>query len=68
MHMDALRVAAVIAALVVSANGAAAQAQPAPAPPQRITASAADSVGCNSVEKPLSAGGASIVPDTPGQP
>ena len=67
MHMDALRIAALIAALVVSMNGAAAQApaQPPPSPPRTVAAT--DLTGCNSVEKPLSAGGASIVPDTIGQ-
>jgi hypothetical protein len=74
MHMGALRVAALIAALVVSVNGAAAQAPappqapaPAQAPAPRGISPAAETSGCNTVEKPLSAGGATIVPETGGQ-
>jgi hypothetical protein len=60
----ALRAAA-IAMLLSFAGSACAQA---PVQPPRMTATPADAVsGCNIVEKPLSAGGASIVPDTPGQ-
>jgi hypothetical protein len=61
----ALHAAAILLTLMPSG---AALAQAAPAQPQRLTASTADATGCNTVEKPLSAGGASIVPDTPGQP
>ena len=85
--MGTLRVAALIAAVIVSAGGAAAQGQapvplappaapaqpaapptaaaPATAPPRTIAATAL--TGCSAVEKPLSAGGASIVPDAAGQ-
>lgn len=51
-----------MAALILQSLGAGAQT----AVP-RAAATAADSTGCNTVEKPLSAGGASIVPETPGQ-
>ena len=64
--MDALRIAALIAALVISMNGAAAQAPAqAPAPPRTVAPT--ELTGCNSVEKPLSAGGASVVPEVAGQ-
>src|ERR1044072_3365309 len=64
--MDALRIAALMAALIVSMGSAAAQApaQP-PAPPRTVAAT--ELTGCSSVERPLSAGGASIVPEGGGQ-
>ena len=64
--MDALRIAALMAALIVSMGSAAAQApaQP-PAPPRTVAAT--ELTGCSSVERPLSAGGASIVPEVGGQ-
>ena len=70
MRMNALRVGAFIAAFVISVSAATAQAQapaqpPAPAPPRTVAAT--DLTGCSSVEKPLSAGGASIVPEVGGQ-
>lgn len=55
---------AVWLALILVSGSAAAQT---PAPTPRATPTSVDSTGCNTVEKPLSAGGASIVPDTPGQ-
>jgi hypothetical protein len=54
-----------VAALMVWACPAGAQA-PAPAP-KTVSPASPDSAGCNTVEKPLSAGGASIVPETGGQ-
>lgn len=57
--------AAALAILLSLCGNACAQA---PAQPPRMAATPADALtGCNSVERPLSAGGASIVPDTPGQ-
>lgn len=56
-----------VLALMLGVSGAAgAQTQPAPLAP-RPTVAASDGVSCNSVEKPLSAGGASIVAEAPGQ-
>src|SRR6185295_8778391 len=59
------RRAAIIATALLLAGTACAQTPP-PAVPRGITPSP-DSVGCNTVEKPLSAGGASIVPEQAGQ-
>ena len=70
--MDALRVAALVAAFVISVSGAAAQAPaspqaPAQAPAPPRTVAPTELTGCSAVEKPLSAGGASIVPEVAGQ-
>jgi len=67
---------AAIACLLALTGAAAAQPAPAPAqqpapaqpaPAQRVAASPADAAGCNTVERPVSAGGASIVPEAAGQ-
>jgi hypothetical protein len=54
-----------VAALMVWAGPAGAQ-PPVPAP-KTVSPASPDASGCNTVEKPLSAGGASIVPETGGQ-
>jgi len=60
-----LRGTAIIVMALALAGAAFAQTPP-PAPPRGITPSP-DGAGCNTVEKPLSAGGASIVPEQAGQ-
>jgi hypothetical protein len=60
------RVWGVLALVLGIAGTAAAQTAPAPLSP-RPTVAAADGVSCDTVEKPLSAGGASIVPEIAGQ-
>jgi hypothetical protein len=74
MRVSWTRQAAAIALLLGLANAAGAQT-PAPAAPAAAAAAAArpaamtsvDGGGCNTVERPVSAGGASIVPEQPGQ-
>ena len=67
------RTVALIAAALIFAGTACAQAPapPTPAPslssPPRGVTPPPDATGCNTVEKPLSAGGATIVPEQAGQ-
>jgi len=68
MRLPFMQRAAAIA--IVLALGGAAAAQPAPsapAPIPRVGATPADSAGCNTVERPVSAAGASLVPEAAGQ-
>ena len=60
------RVAA-IAILLAVGETAGAQTPPTPAFAQRSAAIASADGGCNTVERPISAGGASIVPEAAGQ-
>jgi len=59
------RYAAVLAAVLTFAGAAWAQTPAPPQPPRGVSAS--PEAGCNTTEKPLSAGGASIVPEVAGQ-
>lgn len=62
------RQAAAVAMMLALSGSAGAQTPPAPAPAQKPAAMTnADGGGCNTVEKPVSAGGASIVPEAAGQ-
>src|ERR1051325_11124588 len=67
------RTVALIAAALIFAGTACAQAPapPTPAPslssPPRGVTPPPDATGCNTIEKPLSAGGATIVPEQAGQ-
>jgi hypothetical protein len=60
------RQAAIIAAAFLIVGSACAQTPPPPSAPRGITPSS-ESSGCNTVEKPLSAGGASMMPEPFGQ-
>src|SRR3989440_5399708 len=60
------RHAAAIAIVLALCSTAGAQIPPAPAPAQRQAVASGDG-GCNTVERPVSAGGASIVPEAAGQ-
>src|SRR6478672_1374601 len=64
MRNIARQIAIIVTALALA--GTAFAQNPPPAPPRGITPSP-DGAGCNTVEKPLSAGGASIVPEQAGQ-
>src|SRR5262245_25414477 len=61
-----MRMVCVLALVLGIAGNAAAQTQPAPLAP-RPTVAASDGVSCDTLERPLSAGGASIVPEIAGQ-
>ncbi|MEA2873400.1 MAG: hypothetical protein QOH67_3376 [Hyphomicrobiales bacterium] len=72
MRVSWTRQAAAVAVLLGLASAAGAQPPPpAPAPPVAAPKPAAmtsvDGGGCNTVERPVSAGGASMVPEQPGQ-
>src|SRR3954469_4653285 len=68
MRFPLTRLAAAIAVMFALSGAATAQPAPsAPAPIRRVGATAADSAGCNTVERPVSAAGASLVPDAAGQ-
>src|ERR1041385_8086951 len=60
------RRAALVATALLMAGAVCAQTPPPPAAPRGITPSPEMS-GCNTVEKPLSAGGASMMPEPFGQ-
>ena len=57
---------AAIAIMFALCGAASAQTPPTPAPAQRQAVTSGDG-GCNTVERPASAGGASIVPEAAGQ-
>jgi hypothetical protein len=70
MGVDAVRRLARTVALVAAAlffAGAAHAQAPSPSSPPRGVTPPPDAPGCNTVEKPLSAGGATIVPEQAGQ-
>src|SRR5436305_12852213 len=68
MRLPLTRRAAAIAIVLALCGAATAQpASPAPAPIPRVGATPVDSAGCNTVERPISAAGASIVPEAAGQ-
>jgi hypothetical protein len=56
-----------LAVVMGCAGAASAQTAPPPAPAQKPVASPVDGAGCNTVERPISAGGASMVPEVAGQ-
>src|ERR1043165_7066617 len=70
MGVDAVRRLARTVALVAAAlffAGAAHAQAPSPSSPPRGVTPPPDAPGCNTVDKPLSAGGATIVPEQAGQ-
>src|SRR5437763_10633282 len=68
MRFPLTRLAAAIAVMFAVCGAAIAQpARSAPAPIPRAGATAVDSAGCNTVERPVSAAGASLVPEAAGQ-
>src|SRR5947209_19982284 len=68
MRIPLMRHVAAIALVLELCGAATAQPAPsAPAPIPRVGAAAADSAGCNTVERPISAAGASLVPEAAGQ-
>src|SRR5947209_10689596 len=68
MRIPLMRHVAAIALVLALCGAATAQPAPsAPAPIPRVGAAAADSAGGNTVERPISAAGASLVPEAAGQ-